>query len=379
MKRIICLALCLCWAVAFAQKAPQEVTLVVSADGATKTQAIDNALRSAIEQTFGTFVSANTEILNDELVKDEIATVSSGNIQKYSEIAAVTLPNGNTSVTLNVTVSLSKLVSYAQSKGSECEFAGATFGANLRMYEFNKRSEQIAIQNMIKQLDALRPVFDYEIEVSDPVLNDDGKTAKLAIMVKAKANEKTKMFNEIIEKTFMSLAMKTEQIQPMVDAGFKYGHYVMKKNDNTAIDFFLYDLLPDSLSLFIPSTLWDFVITDNIGGKYVNEYRTDVSHNFGYLYCLRQNLLLNLYDSYYEMLKARVDEQPYQIVIEDNEISGVWPLLEFEIPLDCLYKISKVEISPIKKPSSNVYYKEGHVKCNLSTCALKIVSTYEHE
>lgn len=149
-----------------------EVSLLVSADGPTKTDAINNALRSAIEQTFGTFVSANTEILNDELVKDEIVTVSSGNIQKYSEVAYITLPNGNTSVTLNVTVSLTKLVSYAQSKGSECEFAGATFGANLRMYEFNKKNEKVAIDNMIKQLNSLRPIFDYSISVSDPIIND---------------------------------------------------------------------------------------------------------------------------------------------------------------------------------------------------------------
>ena len=34
------------------------------------------ALRSAIEQAFGTFVSANTTILNDEVVKDEIARLA---------------------------------------------------------------------------------------------------------------------------------------------------------------------------------------------------------------------------------------------------------------------------------------------------------------
>ena len=140
MKKIICLALSFFCAVVFAQEATKEVSLLVSADGATKTEAINNALRSAIEQTFGTFVSANTELLNDQIVKDEIATISSGNIQKYTEVTSITLPNGNTSVTLNVTVSLKKLVKYAQSKGSECEFAGATFGANARMYEFNKKN-----------------------------------------------------------------------------------------------------------------------------------------------------------------------------------------------------------------------------------------------
>ena len=187
MKKLVLLALCFCSTVVFAQN---EVSLVVSADGATKTQAIDNALRSAIEQTYGTFVSANTQILNDELVKDDIATVSSGNIQKYSEVAAITLPNCNTSVTLNVTVSLKKLVKYAQSKGAECEFAGATFGANLRLYEFNKKNERAAIENMVKQLDVLRPVYDYEIEVSDPTINKDEKTADIVVKVSAKKNKK---------------------------------------------------------------------------------------------------------------------------------------------------------------------------------------------
>lgn len=38
--------------------APQEVTLTVSSDGPTKEDATKNALRSAIEQAYGAFVSA---------------------------------------------------------------------------------------------------------------------------------------------------------------------------------------------------------------------------------------------------------------------------------------------------------------------------------
>ena len=54
------------------QKAADDITLVVDGEGKDKTEATKNALRSAIEQSYGTFVSANTVILNDELVKDEI-------------------------------------------------------------------------------------------------------------------------------------------------------------------------------------------------------------------------------------------------------------------------------------------------------------------
>ena len=70
------------------QAQPKEVSLIVTGEGATKEEATNNALRSAVEQAFGVFVSANTEILNDELIKDEIATISSGNIKSLGWIVA---------------------------------------------------------------------------------------------------------------------------------------------------------------------------------------------------------------------------------------------------------------------------------------------------
>lgn len=156
------------------QSSGDEVTLVVSADGATKDEAIKVALRSAIEQAYGTFVSANTTILNDELVKDEIVTVASGNIKSYKEIASNVMPDGKTFVTLQTTVCISKLVSYAQSKGAETEFAGATFGMNIKMKELNKQNEIKAWQNLKKQVvEMYKNAFTYQLEVTNPKLIDD--------------------------------------------------------------------------------------------------------------------------------------------------------------------------------------------------------------
>ena len=115
----------------------EEVTLVVSGDGATKEEATHVALRSAIEQAFGCFVSANTEILNDSLVKDEIVTISNGSISSYEEINVTELDSVLLSVTLRATVSVNKLISYAQSKGSSCELSGALLTQEKRMLEMN--------------------------------------------------------------------------------------------------------------------------------------------------------------------------------------------------------------------------------------------------
>ncbi len=77
MKKLIILLTCLFTLNAFAQD-DKTVTLVVSGQGKTQDEARQNALRSAIEQAFGTFISSKAEMLNDNLIKDEIVSISKG-------------------------------------------------------------------------------------------------------------------------------------------------------------------------------------------------------------------------------------------------------------------------------------------------------------
>lgn len=170
MKKIISIIILLYVGVALKAQ-NNEITLVVNGDGQTKETATASALRSAIEQAFGTFVSANTTILNDELVKDEIATVTSGNIKSYKEISDIHNPDGTHSVTVSATVSIGNLISYAQSHGSSAEFAGQTFAMNIKMRELNKKNEKDALLNMLNQVDAMllsRDIVHADMKVGDP-------------------------------------------------------------------------------------------------------------------------------------------------------------------------------------------------------------------
>ena len=174
---LICLMLTLVVSNVFSQSdsngATDDVTLVVSGDGANKEEATKVALRSAIEQVYGTFVSANTSIVNDELTKDEIVTISSGNIKSYEEIESLSTDN-KTIVTLQATVSISKLVNYAKSKGASAEFAGSTFGMNMKMKELNRKNELAALDNLLVQVKAFLPsLFEREMVLAEPKLPDD--------------------------------------------------------------------------------------------------------------------------------------------------------------------------------------------------------------
>ena len=192
-----------------------EVTLVVSAEGATKEEATANALRSAIEQAYGTCVSANTTLVNDELVKDDIVTITNGNIKNYKEISNETLPNDNTFVTLQATVSIPQLISYAKSKGATTEFAGATFAMNLKMEQLNKYNEEKAVDNMFKAMEKLYlHGFDYKISVSNPKANGQ-LTANVEIVANRNAVNAEQLFYRILE----SISLNKQKAKEYEDLG----------------------------------------------------------------------------------------------------------------------------------------------------------------
>ena len=205
-----------------------DVTLVVSGDGVTKEEATHVALRSAIEQAYGVFVSANTEILNDELVKDEIATVTSGNVKSYKELTAVILPNGNHMVSLQAVVSTKKLSAYAQSKGASCEFAGATFGANLKLHELNCKNTEIAFNNLRKQIKALAPyIFSVKLELGDPVMKDNQK-AELPYTISLYSTPQTYELSDLIITTLSALKLSPEQAYSVEQMNLPYYSMVCK-------------------------------------------------------------------------------------------------------------------------------------------------------
>ena len=211
MKKILLIVVAL--AFSLATYAQETITLVVSGEGTTKEKATANALRSAIEQSFGTFVSANTQILNDEIVKDEIATIASGNIKEYKELGCVTLPSGDQSVSLAATVSLSNLISYSKSKGSSAEFAGAAFAMNIRMRKLNAENEITALYDMLEQLYVLAPsVFDWDLEVGEPsVLSEN--MYQIPMIAKAKINSNTSSFFSILFNTLESLSLSPSEVE----------------------------------------------------------------------------------------------------------------------------------------------------------------------
>lgn len=186
-----------------------DAVLVVLGEGSTKDEATKVALRSAIEQAFGTFVSSNTAILNDNLVKDDIITVSSGNVKSFRYISEIQ-KDGKWYVTLQAIVSIGKLTSYVQQKGGETELAGATFAMDIKMKKLYKQNEEVVLKHLMEELKVIVPqMFDYSIEASSPRASDNEYCSDLKVTIRT--NNNYTAARNLIWNTLGVLCLKGEE------------------------------------------------------------------------------------------------------------------------------------------------------------------------
>lgn len=206
------------------------IKLVTWGDGPNKEEATKVALRSAVEQAYGTFVSANTTILNDDLVKDEIVTVSKGNIASFKELSSTVKVDGKVNVTVEATVSITNLISYAQSKGAETEFAGATFAMNMKMQELNKQNEQKVFEHLLVQVKELLPLcFDRNLSV-EPLTAT--KSQVLFLMNEERLEDYGSMSMEQITRKAESFAKNVARVNTSItDNGKMLSQWIMNADN----------------------------------------------------------------------------------------------------------------------------------------------------
>lgn len=196
-----------------AQETKARVTVTATAND--NLEAKNLALRSAIEQAFGAYISSNTEILNDELIKDEISSISSGNIDSIHVISETKLIDGRTSVSLLAVVSVNKLATFCESKGYKVEFKGGLFTANIKQQKLNESAELLAVENICDVgKSIINRSFDYNLTVSQPQQDNSSGTEmwNLVYDVKVKPNVNFNGFKSYVLENISKISMKSDEV-----------------------------------------------------------------------------------------------------------------------------------------------------------------------
>ena len=334
------------------------VTLTVSGTGKTLEEAKTNALRSAIEQAFGAFISSKTEILNDNLVKDEVISVANGNVQKYDIVSQVELPKIGYAITLSATVSISKLTSFAESKGVIVEFKGGMFAQNIKLQKLNEQSEEKATKNLIEvYLQLLENSFDYSLVSSEPLLvAGQSDLYKINFNVKTIGNDNYNKFINYFKETLGKVQAIDEEATNIIKVGKPIYYLII---DEKLYKFRSINSFHNIEKFFITSQLLSssFKINSNIGS-----YKYSFKQLFGWNFFTRLNKsflkvrvvegkekniyghegFLNNFSFDINEVKRRLDDSPGGILAN---------LFPFYIANNTLYKslsdLYKVQICPI--------------------------------
>lgn len=199
----------------FDSKSPSDIILTVSSSGKDKESAVQSALRSAIEQAFGAFISTKTELLNDKIILDGITSISSGNIKQFSVIEESVLPNGVYTITLKALVSIEKLSGFVKAKGLKVEMEGNLFAINIQQQILNERNEVKSLENAISLLhEPMQTICDYQIETTTPKsIDEDNENWEIPILVKAKANKNYDICAKYLIKTLKAISLTKDEVQ----------------------------------------------------------------------------------------------------------------------------------------------------------------------
>ncbi len=296
------------------------VSLVVSSKALTKELAIRNALRDAIEQTYGTFVSANTTVVNDSLVKDEIATVTSGNVLSYREVSCIQETDGNYNVTVQAVVSIGRLVEFAKSHGMTAELAGNTFVMNRNLAKLAQENEKKAILNLIEQVKLIssKGLYDFSIKTGEPRIisydekyhvrshiNTDEDLFSVGIYLTATKNNNFTILEDLVNNTLGSLNMSEEESKNYEKLGMQTakmlvlrsgGGLVARGNEIICRNGIR---IGDKKEIQYENDLTDLIIISNwigVGGRMLR-YNYDVSDMIDPLDCRQLNMSYNLQNS----------------------------------------------------------------------------------
>ena len=198
-----------------AQDDGKSVSITVSGSGKSLEDAKQAALRSSIEQAFGAFISSKTEMFNDQVVADQMASVSSGNIKSYEVLNESQLPDGSWGVTLKALVSVDKLTSFVEAKGVAIEIKGGLFALNVKQQILNEQAEIQAVAEMVGLLhEPMQIAFDYAIKSGEPKsLDAESKNWEIPLTVTATCNKNMDFCANYFIKTLLSLSLTSAELE----------------------------------------------------------------------------------------------------------------------------------------------------------------------
>ncbi|MFN5774061.1 hypothetical protein, partial [Flavobacterium sp.] len=115
-------------------------------------------------------------------------------------------------MTLNTTVSISKLTTFAESKGVVVEYKGGMFGLKIKLQKLNEEAEIVSIKNLSSTcFDILSNSVDFTLNVSEPKASENDNNIYLVdFIINTKSNNNYDNFVNYFTQTLSKISLSSE-------------------------------------------------------------------------------------------------------------------------------------------------------------------------
>lgn len=241
MKKLILFLTLLCSLPATAQKQGKTVIIIVTGQGETIEKARNNALRSAIEQAFGAYVSSKTEILKEDLISDNITTISNGNIQKFAVLDETVFNQNSFSVTVKAEVSLDKLATFLNQNGMSVTVNGELIANNYLLkdiYEKNEIDAAVNYFNSLKSNFSSKNLFEIELTATDPFRAISGQNFLVPMRLKISPKEGIKTLVSSSINFLKSISIDKDNIKSYIQMNLPIYPLIINDGNKSTILYF---------------------------------------------------------------------------------------------------------------------------------------------
>lgn len=168
-----------------------ENKIITTGYGMTHEEAEQDALRNAVSEAVGSVVSSSTTIVNDEIVTDEILSLSHGFVKAHKAISAKGNATDGFEVTIVAIVTRSQLIETLATQGVKVEYNAGGIFAKYNEWDRLKQDE-LAMVNKFFGPEAIERrssnVYNYELRLGEPLRQGDKYKVEVGIVATENAN-----------------------------------------------------------------------------------------------------------------------------------------------------------------------------------------------
>ncbi len=143
-----------------------EKKVITSGYGKNPDEALTQALRNAVEEAVGTYMTSTTRIENDDIIEDKILSLSRGFIKDFKKLAEMKVED-ETKVTVAVIVTKTQILETLKASGVKVDYAGVVRVKQFQNFEKQMEDEYLLLREIISNL-SNEPPIDYEIIINEP-------------------------------------------------------------------------------------------------------------------------------------------------------------------------------------------------------------------